>query len=79
MEAQAAINAPRFHQQWLPDTVGLEPFISDSVVTGLEERGYKISPNRRFIGQDEAIGIDPETKERLGAGDPRREGKAVGY
>jgi gamma-glutamyltranspeptidase/glutathione hydrolase len=79
MEAQAAINAPRFHQQWLPDTVGLEPFISDSVVSGLEERGYKISPNRRFIGQDEAIGIDPDTKERLGAGDPRREGKAVGY
>jgi len=79
MEAQAAINAPRFHQQWLPDTVGLEPFISDSVVSGLEERGYKISPTRRFIGQDEAIGIDPDTKERLGAGDPRRDGKAVGY
>jgi gamma-glutamyltranspeptidase / glutathione hydrolase len=79
MEAQAAINAPRFHQQWLPDMVGLEPFIPDAVVSGLQERGYTISPNRRFIGEDEAIGIDPETKERLGAADPRREGKAVGY
>ena len=79
MEAQAAINAPRFHQQWLPDSVLLEPFISDAVVSGLQDRGYTISPNRRFIGEDEAIAIDPDTKERLGAADPRRDGKAAGY
>ncbi len=77
--AQAAINAPRFHQQWLPDVVDLEPLIPDSVVSGLADRGYTVSPNRHWLGEVEAIGIDPDTKERLGAADPRRMGKAVGY
>jgi gamma-glutamyltranspeptidase/glutathione hydrolase len=79
MGAQAAINAPRFHQQWLPDVVTLEPLIPDSVVSGLGDRGYSISPNRHWLGEVEAIGIDPDTKERLGAADPRRMGHAVGY
>jgi gamma-glutamyltranspeptidase/glutathione hydrolase len=79
MGAQAAINAPRFHQQWMPDVVTLEPLIPDSVVSGLGDRGYSISPNRHWLGEVEAIGIDPDTKERLGAADPRRMGHAVGY
>lgn len=79
MDAQSAINAPRFHQQWLPDVVEAEPLLSPDVVSGLEERGYAIAPNRHFIGQVEAIGIDPVTNERLGAADPRRDGKAAGY
>jgi gamma-glutamyltranspeptidase / glutathione hydrolase len=79
MDAQAAVNAPRFHQQWLPDKVELEPLIPDAVVSGLQDRGYTIDENRHFIGEVEAIGIDPATKERLGAADPRRGGKAVGY
>ncbi len=79
MTAQGAINAPRFHQQWMPDVVMLEPLISNTVVNQLEDTGYTIRPERNFIGQVEAIGIDPDTKERLGAGDPRRDGKAVGF
>jgi gamma-glutamyltranspeptidase/glutathione hydrolase len=79
MTAQGAINAPRFHQQWMPDTVVLEPLIPDAVVKQLEAGGYTINGQRNFIGQVEAIGIDPDTKERLGAGDPRRDGKAVGF
>ena len=63
----------------MPDTVMLEPLIPDAVVKQLEANGYTINGQRNFIGQVEAIGIDPDTKERLGAGDPRRDGKAVGF
>jgi gamma-glutamyltranspeptidase/glutathione hydrolase len=79
MDAQAAINAPRFHQQWLPDVVLLEPSFPDAVTKGLEARGYRMAPERAWIGQVEAIGIDPSSGERLGAPDPRRQGAAAGY
>jgi gamma-glutamyltranspeptidase/glutathione hydrolase len=79
MDAQAAINAPRFHQQWLPDEVVLEPTFSDEGIKALEGRGYNISPARAWIGEVEAIAIDPKTGERLGAPDPRRQGAAAAY
>jgi gamma-glutamyltranspeptidase/glutathione hydrolase len=79
LDAQTAINAPRFHQQWLPDFVGMEPIFSDTVAKDLESRGYKLFPARAWIGEVEAIGIDPATGERLGAADQRRKGSATGY
>jgi gamma-glutamyltranspeptidase / glutathione hydrolase len=79
MDAQSAINAPRFHQQWMPEDVVLEPSISPAVLQDLERRGHHVSQNQRWLGIIEAIGIDPYTSERLGAGDPRRNGAASGY
>ena len=79
MSAQAAINAPRFHQQWLPDEVVLEPIFPDALAKEMERRGFPIGSKRRWLGQVEAIGIDPETGERLGAADPRRNGMAASY
>jgi gamma-glutamyltranspeptidase / glutathione hydrolase len=79
MDAQSAINAPRFHQQWMPEDVVLEPSISPAVLQDLEGRGYHIGQDRRWLGIIEAIGIDPNTGERLGAADPRRNGAASGY
>jgi len=79
MDAQSAINAPRFHHQWMPDAAVLEPDFPDAVAKDLEGRGYHLAPQRHWLGQVEAIGIDPKTGERLGAPDPRRQGAAVGY
>jgi gamma-glutamyltranspeptidase/glutathione hydrolase len=79
MDAQAAINAPRFHHQWEPDEVVLEPNFPDSVADGLESQGFTIADKRKWIGQVEAIAIDPKTGERLGAPDPRRNGAAASY
>lgn len=79
MGAQSAINAPRFHEQWMPPSVIMEPTVPASVVQQLEDRGYQISPRRNWLGKVEAIGIDPKTGERLGAPDPRRSGAAVGF
>jgi len=79
MDAQAAINALRFHHQWEPDEVVLEPNFPDSVAEELEGQGFTIADKRKWIGQVEAIAIDPKTGERLGAPDPRRNGAAASY
>lgn len=78
MGAQAAINAPRFHHQWLPDAIVVERQFSPEVEKALEAMGHAIE-TRGNIGLVNAIGIDPQTGERLGAADPRDEGSAVGY
>jgi gamma-glutamyltranspeptidase / glutathione hydrolase len=77
-DAQAAINAPRFHHQWLPDSIWLEKEFSPAVEAALKARGHT---TRRggHLGLVNAIGIDPQTGERLGAADPRDQGSAVGY
>jgi gamma-glutamyltranspeptidase/glutathione hydrolase len=81
MDAQAAINAPRFHHQWMPDELLIEETLPDGVVHELIQRGYRtfINPKEPWIGEVEAIGIDPATGERLGAPDARRQGVALGY
>src|ERR1700682_5759652 len=78
MEAQEAINAPRFHHQWLPDQIVMEEDFPTSLEKALQERGFA---TRRLgnIGLVNAIGIDAKTGERLGAADPRDNGAAVGY
>lgn len=78
MDAQAAINAPRFHHQWMPDTIRVEERFPDSIALALESRGHKIT-RRKFMGLVNAVAIDPRTGERLGAADPRDQGAAAGY
>ena len=78
MEPQAAVNAPRFHHQWLPDRILMERAFPDSLESALNARGhatYRVG----HMGIVNAIGIDPATGDRLGAADPRHDGAAVGY
>jgi gamma-glutamyltranspeptidase/glutathione hydrolase len=78
MEAQADINAPRFHHQWLPDQIVMEDNFSPNVEQALRAMGHETT-RRGHIGRVNAIGIDPQTGERLGAADPRDHGAAAGY
>ena len=78
LEAQAAINAPRFHHQWLPDRLLMEQQFPAPMEQGLNAMGH-VTRRRGHIGLVNAIGIDSQTGERLGAADPRDEGSAVGY
>ena len=78
MDAQAAINAPRFHHQWLPDQILMEEDFPESTEKALQARGFAVK-RRGHIGLVNAIGIDAESGERLGAADPRDHGSAVGY
>jgi gamma-glutamyltranspeptidase / glutathione hydrolase len=78
MDAQAAINAPRFHHQWVPDQIFMEEDFPEGTQKALEARGFTVK-RRGHIGLVNAIGIDAKSGERLGAADPRDHGSAVGY
>jgi len=78
MEPQAAIDAPRFHHQWLPDRVLIERSFPESLESALNARGHA-THRVGHIGIVNAIAIDPATGDRLGAADPRHDGAAVGY
>ena len=75
-----AINAPRFHHQWLPDKLRIEKWgVSKDATDRLETMGHHIA-SRRTQGRAMGIIIDPETNLRIGASDPRSPfGAAVGY
>ena len=78
MDAQAAINAPRFHHQWLPDQILMEEDFPEATEKALQARGFAVK-RRGHIGLVNAIGIDAKSGERFGAADPRDRGSAVGY
>ena len=85
MNLQQAIDAPRFHHQWLPDKIAWEPFVFSADTRAALDRmghvfageGYPSDP--RGMADVDAIMIDPNDGMRLGASDPRRGGQAVGY
>jgi gamma-glutamyltranspeptidase/glutathione hydrolase len=86
MNIQEAVNAPRFHNQWMPDVLNVEQWFSPDTVQTLEKMGYHVQVGLHEFGNvspywsdAECIAIDPKTGDRLGASDDRNGGKAVGY
>ncbi len=57
MGMQEAVAAPRFHHQWLPDVVVLEPDAFDeNVINSLKDKGHNIEAKySRIIGKVDAI------------------------
>jgi gamma-glutamyltranspeptidase/glutathione hydrolase len=88
MNIQEAVDAPRFHQQWLPEATNLEPFtVSPDTQKILEGWGQKFTVPQPFnhvaailVGAP-SLGGKPIGKNRFyGANDPRRNsGLALGY
>jgi len=78
LDIQEAVNAPRFHHQWLPDAIDVEDRLSPDTMNLLRSKGHKLK-NQHSWGDAECIMVDPKTGERLGASDGRNNGKAVGY
>ncbi len=79
MNIQQAVNAKRLHHQWLPDIVRIEADgMDDAELAELTALGHQTSMRGRQ-GSVQAIMVDPETGEILGAADPRSEdARAVG-
>lgn len=88
MTVQEAVDAPRFHQQWLPESTNVEAFaLSPDTVTILERMGHRFGAPQPanhlaaiVVGAPKLGGKLVGTKRFYGANDPRRNsGLAAGY
>jgi gamma-glutamyltranspeptidase/glutathione hydrolase len=89
MNIQEAVNAPRFHNQWMPDVVNVEQWFSPDTINLLRQMGYNIEVGLHYgtngtnvapyWSDAECIAVDAKTGERLGASDGRGSGMAIGY
>ena len=80
MGIQDAVDAPRFHHQWLPDVLsGEKGAFSPPAIPVLEAMGYKVRVGGAQ-GTAHSIFVDQKTGMRIGAADPRdADAGAAGY
>jgi gamma-glutamyltranspeptidase/glutathione hydrolase len=82
MDAPQAVAAPRFHHQWFPDRVTVEPALAKrypEAVKRLQEMGHTVKAGNERQGDAHTIAVDLKTVRIIGAADPRRSGAAAGY
>ncbi|HEY6769438.1 MAG TPA: gamma-glutamyltransferase, partial [Candidatus Sulfotelmatobacter sp.] len=86
MNIQEAVNAPRFHNQWLPDVLNVEKWFSPDTIAALRKMKYNVEIGlhdgadvSNYWSDAECIEVEPHSNERLGASDGRNSGKPVGY
>src|SRR6266852_3119416 len=75
MNIADAVDAPRFHHQWMPDVLYMETGFSPDTIALLKTRGYNI---KTINAQGEVAAIMSENGWLEGSADPRTEGTAKG-
>ncbi|MBE0676551.1 MAG: gamma-glutamyltransferase [Bacteroidales bacterium] len=78
MSISGAVDAGRFHHQWLPDYISHEKGVIDSILMAkLISKGHQLR-DRESIGRVDAILVLPD-KKLSGAADPRGDDRACGF
>ncbi|MDF1654228.1 MAG: gamma-glutamyltransferase [Coxiellaceae bacterium] len=83
MDINTAVNMPRYHMQWLPDTVFMEPYtFSYDTQHLLKKMGYDVEPGFIFYGSywGQVAALTAHNGLFFGANDNLRpDGLALGY
>ena len=80
LSIQDAVDAARFHQQYLPDVVDADARMPAAPIEALRAMGYTVNPAKGSWGDGECIAVDPKTGQLQGGQDNRHHfGKAAGY
>ncbi len=77
MTLKAAIDAPRFHHQWIPDVIGVENDFPEATIQALKQKGYTVNKRGAF-GRMDGVMIMPNGN-RVAAGDKRGDDSVAGY
>ena len=75
--AQEIVSQPRFHHQYLPDVIQLEPnTLSEDAQASLQQLGHTLKPRDRQYGNMQVVLWDKQTGQVTAASDPRGIGSA---
>ncbi len=79
MTMQQAVNALKFHHQWLPDrTVYETDAFTDKTIETLKNKGYIIDAQKGTLGRMDCI-LRKSDGSLEGASDPRGDNTSIGY
>jgi gamma-glutamyltranspeptidase/glutathione hydrolase len=78
MTPEAALAAPRIHQQWFPDELVCEKGLSAEVQAALTRKGHKLAV-QNGMGISQVVAQPGGAASFEGAADPRGHGSAAGW